>query len=164
MKRLDVLKGVFTKPAYLAVAAAASLAYYALIYFVVTHSDYGIFLVTVPVYLIYALVISGGLLLSTSIYVLNRRRKIISCGTGGGIFSVIASFVGGVATSCGCTAPILYSALYSLGFGIFQAASVVAFFSGNEVIILSAFIALNVLFIYYQAGKLGVGKRRRSRK
>jgi hypothetical protein len=154
MRRAEVLKKIFTSPFYLLVAITAVVAYYALFYYLIVLSNKGLFFVAVPMPLIYALVLSAAVLLTASIYAVSQSLKTRYAGAEGGVLSVATSAFGGFIVGCSCYAPILSSLLYAIGFGSLQVSSALSFLGAYQSWFVILLIAANLVFIYYQLGRI----------
>lgn len=152
--RVGVLRAIFTSPVYVALTALFIVLYYAFFYYLILASDRGIFLVTAPIYLVYALVVSASLLLAASVYVISRSIHAKYAGAEGSALSVITSALNGLIVGCNCYAPILSSALYALGFGTLGVSSAISFLGAYQAELLLVFIAMNLAFLYYQLGRM----------
>ncbi len=164
LRRASVLKQIFTSPLYILITIAALVAYYELFTFLIVSSNEGIFFVTVPIYLIYALIFSASLLMSTSIYAVSQSIKAKYAGAEGGVLSVFTSSIGGLVVGCSCYAPIFSSLLYAVGFGTLQVSSAISFLGVYQTWFVAVFIAANLIFIYHQLGRItriGGAHRRR---
>ena len=153
-QRLHALEQIFTSPPYIVITIAALVAYYELFTFLIVSSNKGIFFITVPIYLIYALILSASLLMSTSIYALSQSIKAKYAGAEGGVLSVFSSSIGGLVVGCSCYAPIFSSLLYAVGFGTLQVSSAISFLGVYQAWFVVVFIAANLIFIYHQLGRI----------
>ncbi len=150
----SVFLDIFSSPFYIAVGIAAIAVYYELFHYMITSSNEGIFLVTVPLYMVYALILTAAVLLTTSIYAVGKSLRIKYAGAEGGILSIFTSSVGGLVVGCSCYAPIFSSVLYAVGFGTLQVSSAISFLGAYQEWFVVLFIAANLIFIYYQLGRI----------
>ncbi|MDE1874196.1 MAG: hypothetical protein KGI04_03710 [Candidatus Micrarchaeota archaeon] len=163
-RRLDVFKRIFTSPFYILVAIVAIVAYYALFSYLIISSNKGIFLVTAPIYLVYALILSAAVLLATSVYAVSVSIRARYAGAEGSALSIITSSFGGLIIGCNCYAPIFASMLYAIGFGSLQVSSAISFLGVYQVWLVALLVAANLIFIYYQLGRImRIGSASRSR-
>jgi hypothetical protein len=162
--RLGMLKVIMTKPQYIAFAVLMGIVYYALFYYIITNSSYGVFFTTAPRYLIYAMAVASAVLMSISIYSLMQSRPFRRRGLSGSTFSVASTFVGSLASSCGCSTPILSSILYTIGAGALGVSSIVVSITRYQIPILAGLIFLNIILSYYYLGKLSSECRLKSRR
>ncbi len=152
--RIEIIKTIFTSPFYLIFALVASVVYYELFRYLILASNKGVFLVTVPIYSIYVLVISSALLIAISIYAVSRSVHAKFAGAEGIALSILTSSFGSLVVGCSCYAPILSSVLYAIGFGTLQVSSAISFLGVYQVWFVVSFIAVNLIFIYYQLGRI----------
>jgi hypothetical protein len=154
LHKLEVLKKIFTSPFYILITIAAIVAYYELFQYLILSSNKGLFLVTVPLYLIYALVFSASVLLTTSVYAVHSSIRARYAGAEGGVLSVLSSSLGGLVVGCSCYAPILSSVMYAIGFGTLQVSGAISFLGVYQAWFVVLFVAANLIFIYYQLGRI----------
>lgn len=134
---------------YLAIFVATLLVYDLFFHYMITTSDYGIFLVTVPLYLIYLLIVSAALLVTLGVYSASMiRYRSTKRGVSSGFYGTFSVLVGGISAGCACQAPILYGVLYFVGLNSLEASSFVTIFSSHEKSILEILILLNILLIF----------------
>lgn len=154
LRRLEILKSVFTSPFYILLTIVGVVAYYELFHYLIASSNNGLFFVTVPMYLIYALILSASVLLATSVYAVIKSIKARYAGAEGGVLSLLTSSIGGLVVGCSCYAPIFSSILYAVGFGTIQVSSAISFLGVYQAWFVVIFIAANLTFIYYQLGRI----------
>ncbi len=157
-RRAKALKKVFSKPLYISIAIAAFIAYYLFYNYLIRLSSYGIFITTVPMYLVGLLIATSAILLSLSVFGIvesRRRRKLLSkSAIPSSAISVAMPSVGGLVASCGCETPILGSILYPLGLNFMVVGNVISFISRYNFALLGGFIMINLIMIFYQLGKV----------
>ncbi len=141
-------------PLYLGLTALFIVLYYLFFYYTIVFSDRGLFLVTAPLYLVYLLVASAAVLLAVSVYAIARSIHAKYAGAEGSALSIATSALNGLIVGCNCYAPILSSALYALGFGTLGVSSAISFLGDYQAELLVAFIAVNLVFLYYQLGRI----------
>lgn len=154
LSRAAVLRKIFTSPFYILLTVVAAIAYYWLLKYQILASNKGVFFITVPMYWVYALILSAAALMAVSIYAVSNLLRTKYAGVGGGLFSIITSSIGGLVISCSCYAPVLASVMYAIGFGVLQVGDTIAFLGDNQLWFVLAFIAVNLIFIYYQLGRI----------
>lgn len=152
--RAGALKAVFGSPLYIGMAVLFTALYYLFFYYLIVFSDKGIFLVTVPIGLVYALVVSASVLLTVSVYAIGRSIHARYAGAEGSALSIATSALNGIIVGCNCYAPILSSALYALGFGTLGVSSAISFLGDFSTELLVVFIVVNLAFLYYQLGRI----------
>ncbi|MEM3839416.1 MAG: hypothetical protein QXF01_02455 [Candidatus Micrarchaeaceae archaeon] len=152
--RTSVLLALARSPAYLAVVAGSSLIYFLVVYSLITASNLGIFLTTVPIYLIYLMVGSAGVLLGLS--VLSVKTALIgrAYAAGEGILSAVLPAAGGLVATCACSYSVLAAALAVAGINAFEISGIVSWISLYQSWLILAIIAVNVLLIFYYSGKV----------
>lgn len=157
--RLAAIKAVFSRPEHIGIAILGAIIYYLLFYFLITQSNHGVFLLTVPAYMIYLLVITSGILLSISIFsIRSLRRSKIKNGAPASFLSVAMPAAGGVIAGCSCEVPILGSILYPLGLNVFAVSGVISAIAVYGPALIAIFIVANLLSIYYLSGKIARSK------
>lgn len=152
--RSYVLKQIFTAPFYILLTIVEVIIYYGIFYYLILASNRGIFLVTVPMYFIYVLILSSSVLLTTSIYAVSKSIRARYTGAEGGILSMLTSSVGGLVAGCNCYAPIISSVMYALGFGTLGVSSAISFLGAYQAWLVGLFVSVNLIFIYYQLGRI----------
>lgn len=155
--KLSVLRDIFRSPAFIAVFVAIAVVYYLIIKYVITISSRGIFLVSVPIYLLYILSVTSSLLLTCSLYEIHLSYKYRVLAVGDGAASVITTFAGSLVTSCGCSAPLLATILYGLGANVIGVSGAIAFIAVNEAWLLGIVVAVNLILVYHSLGKISRG-------
>ncbi len=152
--RKGLLLAIYSKPLAIVATFAFVVMYYLLFYNIIYASNkYGLALITTPIYLIYALIITSAVLLYLSIYSLHLSVYNIKNNISSGI-SVGTTIVGGIIASCDCQVPILSVILYWLGFNSISVSNVISFVGVYQIPIIVALIAANLIFMYYSLGKL----------
>lgn len=150
-QRLSILARIFKSPAYIATAIAGAAAYYFLFY-LFAKLNAGLFLVTVPMYLIYLLVATGAITLTIGIYgvaAYRRSSQIATCSV-----STLTPIVGGLVVSCGCGSALLTPFLLTLGFNALQAVAISTTLARYNSLLVTSLIIINLLLVYYQLGSL----------
>jgi hypothetical protein len=153
--RLLTLARIFRHPTYAFVAIASAAIFLYIFRYLIAANNYGIFLIFVPMYVVYALVATSGILFSISLFAIAHSvssRKI--GGIGGSIEGVLLPSLGGLVAGCGCAFPVLESVLMFFGVDAFEAVGIVSAINSYQLWILSAMIAINLATIYYYLGRI----------
>ena len=154
MGRAKKLVTIVTKPIYLAVLIVAAIIYYYVFYYLITSSNsYGLFLLTVPIYMLYALVITSALLLTIAVSSIHGGIKYGRAITGSVSGSIIL-LAGGTIASCACTVPIFVSLLYIVGATVADVTLINFYISTYQLYLFSALILVNLALIYHYLGRL----------
>lgn len=162
-RRANAFSRIFSHPFYILLAIASSIAFYYLFHCLVTSSNYGIFIYTTSIYLIYALMATSGILFSISVFAVLHSIASRKAEAASGIVSMLMPSLGGVIASCACTFPIIASFLLFIGVNTFEAAGIVSLIGAYQAWIMIAMIAVNLAIIYYYLGKFGLGHGRGKR-
>ena len=159
--RLSIFRDIFTSYSYILIAILGSILYYFIFSYLISVSSNGVFVFTAPLYLIYLLVISAGVLLAVSAYVLRRSVGGTRLGASDSAASAITAVIGGLVAGCGCSAPALYSLLSLLGISAADAFGITYAINQLQIPGLLILTAINILLIYYNLGKIsrGIGRR-----
>jgi hypothetical protein len=149
--RLAAAKEVISSPACIAVAILAAFAYYLLFFSAIKYGSKGVFLLSVPDYLLYSLIGTASALLAVSAFaVLGSFRVRMAASED--VVSVLASSCGCLIAGCGCYSPIVASALYAVGLGTIQVSGVLSALADYQVWLVAIFALVNVALIYHQLG------------
>lgn len=143
----------------LAIGAAA---YYYFILYIIRISNSGLVLITAPIYLIYLTVATSAVLLTVSIYSLRLSLKNMASDVSEGAASIVTVFIGSLVSSCACTAPILGTILYGIGFDSLGVSGALSFVGSNQYLLLGIVSLANLFLIYYSLGKLSGACRLRN--
>lgn len=162
--RLLTALRIFSDAKYLLLTLASSAAFFYLFRYMIAANNHGIFLVLLPIYVIYALVATSGILFSISIFTMSYSISSRKLGAIGGLEGVIAPSIGGLVASCACTFPLLESVLLFLGVNTFDAIGIVSAIDSYQVWIISAMILINLGMIYYYLGKISVPPSKKARR
>ena len=162
--RLLTALRIYSDAKYLLLALASSAVFFYIFRYMIASNNHGIFLVLMPIYIIYALVATSGILFSISVFTMSFSITARKLGAIGGIEGVIAPSIGGLVASCACTFPLLESVLLFLGVNTFDAIGIVSAIDGYQIWIISAMILINLGMIYYYLGKVSVPPRKKARK
>jgi hypothetical protein len=145
-------------PKYIVFNVIVAVAYYLAITYIIKAQNYGIVLILVPKYLLYLVIASASIMLTTGVYTtINSLHKkgttaITSLGT-------VASLFTGLILGCGCGAPALF-AITAVGASLIEASAIAATLVNYSIPILAGIILFNLLLILYYAGKAGRLKSR----
>ncbi len=152
--RMSFLKAVYSKPMPIIVTAIFIAMYYVLFQSITSISNHGLApILTTPAYLIYALVITSAVLLFLSAYSLKLSLYDIRNNLGSGI-SVGSTVIGALIAGCDCQAPILSIIMYNLGLNSIFVSNIISFVGEYETIIIFALVLSNIVYIYYNLGKM----------
>ncbi len=145
---------MYSKPIAIILTVLFVFLYYFLFYNILEYSSgTGVILVTTPIYLIYALVVTSAILLYISVYTIRLSVFNIVNNIPSGV-SVVTAVAGGVIASCECQIPLLSVVLYSLGFNSLSVSNVLSFVGAYQTVIITLLFLLNLIFIYYSLGRL----------
>ncbi len=144
---------IYKNPKYLLVSIAVSILYYLLLEYLIKFQNKGIFLLNVPMYLIYTLSIVSAVLVTISIYFMRNTIKSKSkhSGVSAGIITIL---FGGLINGCSCSAPILFS-LVSIGISTSSVIILTTFISNTAIYLFLAMILVDIIIIVYYLNKLG---------
>ena len=160
-RRAHAFAVVFSRKLYIAIAAAGSLLFYYLFYYLVAAENYGAFILFIPVYLLYALVLTSGVLFAISVFTVANSIASRRLGVEGSIVGVLMPSIGGMVASCACAFPIMTSVLLFFGVNTLEAAGIISIVNSYQSWIMLAMIAANLAMIYYYLGRTGAPQRRR---
>ncbi len=152
--RLAVVISLIKSPVYQAIMTSAALLYFLVFHILVIASNYGIFLVTIPIYLVYIMVASAGFLLALSVFSIRTALIGRVSAAGEGALSAILPTVGSLVATCACSYSLLASLLAFIGINAFEISSVVSSISLYQLWLIIAIIAVNLDMIFYYLGKV----------
>lgn len=158
--RLDVFLSLITTPEYLALAAGSALAYFLVFYYLITASNFGIFLVTVPLSLAYIMVGSAGVLFSLGVYSVARALLSYTSGAEEGAASAVLPILGSLVATCGCSYSVLAGILAFLGINAFEVSGIISGVALYQSWLIVAIILVNLALIYYYSGRAAVAECR----
>ena len=158
--RLSVILSLVRSPAYLGLATSAALAYFLVFYRLIIASNYGIFLVTIPIYLVYIMVASAGLLLALGAFSIKTAILGRISAVGESAFSAILPTIGGLVATCACSYSVLAALLAFLGINAFEISGVVSSIALYQIWLMIAIIAINLAMIFYYSGKVAQAANR----
>ena len=157
MNFVDSLRHIY-RPRYILLNVAAAVAYYYAIKYLLMVQQNGIPITSVPLYLIYALVVTSSVTLTIAVYsITNTKRnnaKLSATST-----SVVTTVVGGVLSGCSCQAAILFNVL-AVSIGTGEATMINTIVGENAPLIFGAMIIINLFVIGYYLDKLSKPKCR----
>ena len=140
------------KPIYIGINVVVAAAYYVVFTYLIRLQNYGILLITVPHYLIYALVITSSMLFTLGVYAIRASFKN-RLGASASAVGTFMTFFAGFISGCGCTAPLLYG-ITAFGLSIAEVSVAGAFIAEYSVEIILAIIVINVLLILYNSWRI----------
>ncbi len=152
--RLKALTGIFSKPLYAIIGILSSIGYFTLFYLMVKSSNYGIFLLTVPVYVIYVISVTSGILLSLSLFSIFKSLLSVRTGVAGGVLSVVLPSVGSTVITCACSYPIIGTFLLFVGVNALELSAAISTLARYDTAAAFLIIAINVVAIYYYLGRI----------
>ncbi len=153
MSRISRLTSVLRKPIYLTVFAVTAIIYYMVFYYLIISSNYGIFLITIPTYMLYLLVITSALLLTVAVSSIHGHIKYARA-ISGSVSGSIIMLAGGTIASCACTVPIFISLLYVFGGTVADVTLLNFYISTYQIYLMAILILLNLGIIYHYLGKV----------
>ncbi|MCL4365515.1 MAG: hypothetical protein M1569_04115 [Candidatus Marsarchaeota archaeon] len=152
-RRINTAIRIFSHPLYILIAVLGSSAFFYIFHYLISRSNNGVFIIFTPIYLIYALVITSGILFSISVFAIIHSVASRRSGVSGGIASALLPAAGSLIASCGCSFSLLASILLFLGINTFEAAGIISFIGSYQAWIILAMISANILMIIYYLGK-----------
>jgi hypothetical protein len=157
MNSIKSLRDIY-KPKYIILNIIIAVAYYFVIRYLLLIQQHGIPITSVPIYLVYALVVSSSVTFTIAIYsITNTKRneaKFSAAST-----SIVTAFAGGVFAGCGCQAAILFNFL-AISIGTGEATLRNTIITENASLIFGAMIVINLFVVGYYLEKLSTPKCR----
>ncbi|MGC9099240.1 MAG: hypothetical protein ACP5HW_01685 [Candidatus Micrarchaeia archaeon] len=150
MARLETFKAIFREKIYLAELFIGFFAYL-FIFILIVHTNKFIIINSESRILIGTLIVTSSFILTLATYIIRNSAK--PSGYAGSIYSLLVSIFGSFFASCGCQAPLLMTILYTIGLNAIEATWFMSIIVSYNNYILLAFIAINLLLIYYYLGK-----------
>jgi len=137
---------LYSSVATIALNLAFAAVYYGLFYLVIQYSNFGNFLLTIPISLLLLFVASSSILATVAVrfVMLSARRRLLALAPG-----PVAFAVGSVVASCACNIPLLAPLLYFVGLNALAVSSVLAFLAQYQVYVMAAIVLVNALSTYY---------------
>jgi hypothetical protein len=148
----NTLKEVYKKPVYIAVTVISFIIYYYVFSYLIEIQQNGIFLIMIPTYFIYLLVLSSAIALTLGIFSMRNTRNNDAPELSSGVGTATA-LIGGVMGGCGCAEPLILN-LSVLGLTTTQTFSLLNFVSANQFAIFGLMIAINFFVVIYYLNKL----------
>lgn len=162
--RLLIAGRIFRHPAYIAIAAVSATLFFYLFRYLTAVNNHGIFLIFIPIYVVYALVLTSGILFSISVFAIAHSIASRRLGEIGGIEGVLLPSLGGLVASCGCAFPLLESIFLFFGINAFEAVGIVSVINSYQIWIIAAMVLVNLATIYYYLGKIPLAPSKKIRK
>jgi len=128
------------------------LAYYLLFYELITRSNSGAFLLTIPVSLLFAFVLASSALATVAVIYLRlslRRRALPGIAE-----SPIGVAIGTFVVSCSCNLPLLAPFMYFIGLNSLEVSGTISFLASYQQTIVEAIVVLDAASIYYYLSQI----------
>lgn len=155
--RAQMLWMIFREPAYVVAAAIGFLANYAVLAYLILYSNKGVFLLLAPAYLLYPVMVTGGIMLAIAAYSFKVNSiKAASRASEGFLGFALPALVSMIA-SCACSYPIFATLLIVMGVNILAVSDIVHAVSANQELIIAVVLAANIILIYYYLGAVARG-------
>ncbi len=122
-------------------------AYYLLFYEMITHSNAGYFLLTIPLSLLVLFVLASSALATVAVFYLRlslRRRSLPGIAQ-----SPIGVALGAFVAGCSCNLPLLAPVLYFIGMNAVEVSGVISFLAAYQQAIVETIVVIDALSIYY---------------
>jgi hypothetical protein len=135
------------------------VAYYILFYEMITHSNAGFFLLTIPFSLLLLFVLASSALATVAVSYLRlslRRRSLPGVAQ-----SPIGVAVGAFVAGCSCNLPLIAPVMYFIGLNSLEVSGVISFLAAYQQTIVEAIVVIDVLSIFYylrQISRAGFGR------
>jgi hypothetical protein len=155
MNFVKSLKSMY-KPKYILLNITISVIYYFVIKYLLTIQQDGIPITSVPLYLVYILVITSSITFTIAIYSINNTRKNQAKISAASV-SAVSTVAGGILSGCGCQAAILFNVL-AISIGTGEATLINTVVTENAPLIFGAMIIINLFVIGYYLEKLSSPK------
>ena len=155
--RAEVLAMIFTKPAYITIAVAGMILNYLIFMAFIIGSNRGILLFTIPSYLVYPLMLAGGILIAISAYSFRINTIKPEYKASDGILGLVVPAIGSMISSCACSYPIFATLLLALGADSFSVSNIVSFVGSYHQQLVAIIIIVNLLLIHYYLGVVARG-------
>lgn len=140
------------RPKYILFNIAALLIYYLAYDYLVQYQQLGLVIITAPIYLVYALLVTASVLLTISVYSISNtiRNKVHVSGSVLGTFTAMG---GAIVSGCNCTAPILFS-LTAVGISSASVVLLQNFISAYQIPLFAVMIGINLFAVMYNVSKI----------
>lgn len=155
--RAEVLGMIFTKPTYITVAVAGAILNYLVFLYFIEQSNRGVLLFTIPAYLVYPLMLAGGMLIAISAYSFRINAIRPAYKASDGVLGFIVPAIGSMISSCACSYPIFATVLLALGADSFSVSSLVSIVGAYQQQFVALIILANLLLIHYYLGVVARG-------
>src|SRR5271155_3239917 len=96
ISRLEAFLIIFRHPTYIISTLLSSAVFYYIFYLMIAASNEGVFLIFIPIYLVYILVALSGILFSISIYTISRSLLTKAARFEGSLAGILLPSVGGL--------------------------------------------------------------------
>ncbi len=163
-RRLLTAGRIFRHPVYIAIAAISTIVFFYIFVYLISVNNHGIFLLLLPMYVVYLLVLTSGVLFSISLFAIAHSVASRRLGEIGGLEGLIIPSLGGLVASCGCAFPLLESIFLFFGVNAFEAVGIVSVINSYQLWILCAMVLINLATIYYYLGKIPMSPPKNRRK
>jgi hypothetical protein len=122
------------------------VAYYLLFYELITRSNSGFFLLTIPFYLLVLFVLASSALATVAVSYLrlSLRRSVPGIAQ-----SPIGVALGVFVASCSCNLPLLAPVMYFIGLNAVEVSGVISFLAAYQQVIVETIVVVDALSIYY---------------
>lgn len=154
ISRLEAFLIIFRYPTYIISTIISSIVFYYIFYLMIVASNEGVFLVLIPIYLVYLLVILSGILFSISLYIIARSLLTKAARLEGSAAGILLPSIGGLIASCGCSFSVLASVLIFFGINTFDAVGFVSLINSYQIWFILLLILIDIGMIYFYLGKL----------
>lgn len=155
--RAEMLSRIFKNPVYVAIAIAGTLLNYAIFAYFIEISNRGLFLFTVPLYLVYPLLLSGGVLMAISAYSLRIHAIRPVFRASDGILGVLMPAIGSMISSCACSYPLFATLLLAIGVNELAVSDLVSIVGAYQQQLVALIFVLNLALTYYYLGVVARG-------
>ncbi|MDE1851550.1 MAG: hypothetical protein KGH69_02580 [Candidatus Micrarchaeota archaeon] len=155
--RAQMLLTIFGRPAYIIAAAIGFLINYAVLAYLILYSNKGVFLILAPVYLLYPVLMTGGMMLAIAAYSFRVNTIRAASKASEGFLGVVLPALVSMIASCACSYPIFATLLIALGVNILTVSNVVHVVSVNQSLIIALVLAANLFLIHYYLGVVARG-------
>lgn len=155
--RTEMFWLIFKKPEYITASIIGALVNYAILSYLILYSNKGVFLVLAPLYLLYPVMITGGIMIAIAAYSARVNTIKASSKASEGFLGVVLPALVSMIASCTCSYPIFATLLIALGVNILTVSNIVHAVSVNLNLIIVSVLAANLILIYYYLGVVARG-------
>ncbi len=143
---------IYRRPRYILLNIVSIIVYYYIFTVLISYQNYGILLIELPIFLIYAMIILSSILFTISIYAIKNTIRNQAKITGSAT-SIITILFGGIIGGCGCAAPIIYG-LTAIGISL-STTSYLAYVINDYIVqIFLVILLIDAILILYYLNKL----------